>query len=325
MRYLYQSWTRIFLAPDTGGGSGGQAPNQQQQQQQGQGSSTTFVDPTAGVDLDDLDPAVKKIIEDARTGFATLQKTVADTEAARGQEEERRKSFQSNFDKLQAQLKQLNGGQGGTDGADPRSQQLDKLTAILVKKGVEPKNAAVQAELMHEMMQEYGQVLKAEIGADLRPFATTVVSREAESAWLQVQHNDKTGVIQIPEIAEHVWSQVKIMAENGQQVTPGVVENLLGMAYFNHIKNGGTPAGQQQQQQHQPVVQQQQLPNVGRLTYPGAGAQARTPVTRDANAPRHTLDTDTDAALQTVMKDWAKGAGGVKAPDYREPTKKGGR
>lgn len=332
MRKYYNNWKRIFLAPDDGtGGGGGSAnanpPGQQQQQQQQAGSSATFVDPTASLDLDDLEPEVRKIVEESRKGFASLQKQAADTEAARQLEEQRRKDFQSNFDKLQAQVKQLTGGQGGNTGADPRKQQLDKMTEILVKRGVSTTNAPIQAELMLEMMTEFGQTLKAEIGADLRPFASSIVSREAEFAWSAIQQSDKTGAINIPEIAQIVWTQVQTMADQGQQVTPAVVQNLLGMAYFAHLQNGGAPAGQQQQQQQQPPRMQQQtnLPNVGRLTYPGAGNAASRPAVNDPNAARTALDPDTDAALQTVLGTWAKGPNGIKAPGYREPAKKGGR
>lgn len=329
MRYLDQSWTRIFLAPDAGGGSGGNNPPPNQQQQAGgdAGSSTTVVDPTANLDLDDLEPDVRKVIEESRKGFASLQKQAADAEAARAHEEKRRVDFQSNFDKLQAQVKQLTGGGGGSDAADPRTKQLENMAAILVKRGVPAANAGAQAELMLDMMTEFGHTLKAEIGADLRPFASTIVNREAEFAWTQVQQTDRTGAIQIPDIAQLVWTQVQTMAQQGQQVTPAVVQNLLGMAYFAHLQEGKPAANgqQQQQQQQQHVNNPPNLPNVGRLTYPGAGSVASRPQIHDPNGARTVLDPDTDAALQTVMGQWAKGDGGIKAPGYREPAKKGGR
>lgn len=323
MRYLDQSWTRIFLAPETGGGSGAAAPNPDpQQQQSGGGSSTAFVDPTANLDLDDLEPEVRKIVEESKKGFATLQKQVADTEAARLHEENRRKDFQSNLDQLKAQMQKITGAVGGQQtGADPRAQQLEKMAAILVKRGVAPANAATQAELMLDMMTEWGSAFKAEIGTDLRPFANSVVAREADFAWNTSMQSDKTGAMTIPTVAQTAWTQVQTMVEHGQQVTPGVVQNLVAMAYFAHLQNGGAAANQQQTVTPQ---QQQQLPNVGRLTYPGAGASASRPQINDPGAARTTLDPDTDAALQVVFGKWAQG-NGQKAPGYREPAKKGGR
>lgn len=322
MRYYYKSWERIFHSPDTdpvgaanpaanqGGGGGG-----------GNDSLTTFTDPTAGLDLEDLDTDTRKIVEESRKGFAALQKQAADSEAARKNEELRRAHFQSNFDKVRVELERLNGGRQQQQ-ADPRSERLAQLEGILVKKGVAAENAKVQAELMLDMMTAYGEGLKAEIGSDLRPFASTIIAREAEVAYGQSAQSDRVGALGIPEVAKIVQDQISEMVEHGQQVTKGVVDNLLGMAYFAHLQKGGQPP-----QQTTPVQQQQQqLPNVGRLTFVGAGsspAQFRAP---DPNAARTTLDSDTDAALQVVFGTWAKGDSGVKAPAYRPPAvKKGGR
>lgn len=317
-KYTYNE-LRIFLAPDdgTGGGSGASASASAQQQQQQQAGST-FVDPTAGLDLDDLEPSVREIIEKSRAGFASLQEQSKQAEQARLHEETQRKNFQSNFDRLQAQVQQLTGnGEVKTD--DPQAQQLQKFEQILKDEGVPEVHAKTQAKLMLRMMSDYGAELKKEIGSDLRPFASSIVSREAQFAWDTAVASDKTGALAIPELAQQVWDQVQIMVQNGQQVTPQVVNNLTGMAYFTHLQNGGS---QQQQQMKQ---QTQQFPNVGRLTFPGAGAAAARPIVRDANAPKYTLDPDTDAALQVVFGKWSNGQGGVKAPAYREPTKKGGR
>jgi len=315
----YSKYSRIFLAPpDDRGGAGNPAAAQGGAVEDGNGSS--FKDPTAGIDLDDLPPDVRGIIEESRKGFAALQKQAADAEAARILEENRRKDFQSNYDKLRVQVESLTNA-GDVKKDDPAAEQLKKFTQILVKRGVAAPQAAVQAEVMVEMMGDFGAELKKQIGSDLRPFAATVVSREAESSWHQAVHSDRVGVLQNPELAQEVWAQVQDMALNGQQVTPQIVTNLAGMAYMNHLQKGGQPInGNQTQTVPQ---QQQQLPNVSRLTYPGAGASAVRPPSFDPSAARSILDPDTDAALQSVMKTWSKGQGGVKAPGLRDT--KGGR
>lgn len=322
----YRKYSRIFLAPEPSGGGGGSSGNPAAAQagavEQDNGSS--FKDPTAGIDLDDLPPDVRKVIEESRKGFAALQKQAADTEAARIAEENRRKDFQSNYDKLRIQVESLTNS-GAVKNDDPAAEQLKKFTQILVKRGVPEAQAKVQAEIMTEMMGDFGVELKKQIGADLRPFAATVVSREAESSWHQAVHSDKVGVLQHPDLAQQVWAQVQDMAQNGQQVTPQIVTNLAGMAYMDHLQKGGQPLGGNQQTTVPPQQQQQQqLPQVGRLTYPGAGAAASRPPTFDPSAARTVLDPDTDAALQSVMKTWANGQGGVKAPGLRIASK-GGR
>lgn len=326
----YSKYSRIFLAPpDDKGGGGGSPPGNPaagqgggQQQQEG---SSEFKDPTAGLDLDDLPPEVRTVIEESRKGFAALQKQAADNKQAAAAEEARRKDFQSQYDKLRVHLEALT--QSGTIKTDdPEKERLQQFQEILVQEGVPVPQAAIQAKIMLKMMNQFGTALKADIGNDLRPFAATVVTREAESSWQQAVQMDRVGVLQIPELAQHVWNQVSEMAKAGQQVTPQIVQNLAGMAYMTHLQQGGTPAGGNPQPPVQQPQQQQQtqLPNVGRLTYPGAGAQPFQPVIQNQNGARTVLDPDTDAALQTVMKTWAKGQGGVKAPGLREPVKKGG-
>lgn len=320
MRQYNQDEEKIFLAPDDGTGSGGASASATPTPAI-QPAANTFVDPTAGLDLDDLDPSVRDIIEKSRAGFASLQKDKEQAETARLKEESQRKSFQSSFDQLQHQVKQLT-GEGAITKTDPRAQQLSKFEGILKAKGLPENLIKPQAELMLDLMSEYGQELKREIGTDLRPFANSIVSREAEYSWQTAVASDKTGALQNQDIAQSVWEQVQSMAQNGQQVTPQIVLNLTGMAHFDYLQKGGQSTLPQQQQQQQP--QMQQLPSVGRLTYPGAGTSASRPIQRDSNAPKYSLDPDTDAALQTVMSKWAQGHGGVKAPGFRE-VKKGGR
>lgn len=320
MRYLDQSWTRIFLAPPNDPAGGGNPAANQGGGQQQQDSSTAFKDPTANIDLDDLAPDVRAVIEESRKGFASLQEQAAKAEEARKLEEKRRVDFQSKFDQTRVQLEKITGGQ--QQQADPKVAQQQAFEQILIKKGVTPEGAKIQAEIMLEMMGTFGETLKDQIGRDLMPIASTIINREAEFSWQQAVAMDKVGALQDPQIAQHVWEQVQGMVQNGQQVTPLIVQNLAGMAYFAALQEGKIQP--QQQQQNNVTTQQHQLPNVGRLTFSGAGATPLRPPQVDPNAPRYQLDSATDAALQVCMSQWAKGQGGVKAPGLRQPVK-GGR
>lgn len=316
---------RIFFAADTATGGGGSAGNPAANQGGGgavdDGSTTEIKDPTAGLNLEDFDPDTRKIIEDSRKGFAALQKRTADAEAAKQHELNQKKQFQANYDVLAAELKKVTGGQQQQSQTDPRKVQLEKFTQILVSRNVPPDQAKVQAEIMLEMMTDFGTAIKTEIGAGLGPMAHTMVAREAEHSWSAAVQMDRTGAMQIDEVAKEAWSQVETLVGQGQTVNAATVQNLVGMAYFNYLQKGGNP--QQQQQQQQQV--QQQLPQfqqMGRLTYPGAGAQPFRPAAVDPNAPKHALDADTDAALQVVMGKWATGQGAVKAPAFRGAIKR---
>lgn len=318
----YNQFSNRFFDPDKGGSSGGSGGSSQGNPAANQGgaaedngSASKFVDPTANINLDDLDAETRKVIEESRKGFAALQKQTAEVEAARLLEEKQRKQFQAGYDQLTAQIKK---GQSQQQQTDPKTEQLEKFTQILVKRGVTAEQAKVQAEIMLEMMGDFGTAIKAEIGAGLGPMAQTMVAREAEFAWGGAAHNDRTGAMQIDSVAKEAWAQVETLVQTGQTVNEAVVKNLVGMAYFNYLQQGGTPVPQQQQQQ----VQQQQVPQfqtMGRPPFTGGGHVAQRPVQHDANAPKYQLDSDTDAALQVVMGKWATGQGGVKAPGYRAP------
>ncbi len=159
--------------------------------------------------------------------------------------------------------------------------RLNKMMQTLTKRGVPEAQAKVQAEMMLEMLSDFGTELKGQIGQDLSPFASTIVSREAEFAWQQAVATDRTGALQMPELAQQVWEQVESMAKAGQQVTSQIVQNLTGMAYFAHLQNGGAATTAASA-----PVQQQQLPTVGRLTFPGAGAAPHRPPQYDPNAAK---------------------------------------
>lgn len=310
----YNQFSNRFLDPDKGGpsGGGGGNPGANQGGASDVDDGSAFKDPTAGINLDDLDKETRAVIEESRKGFAALQKRSADAETARANEEKQKKQFQAGYDQLAAQIKK---GQQQQQ-TDPKTEQLNKLQQILEKRGIVPEQAKVQAEMMLEMMGEFGQTLKAEIGAGLGPMAQAMVSREAEFAWNGVLQNDRTGAMQIDSVAKEAWAQVGTLVQTGQNVNEAIVKNLVGMAYFNYLQNGGQQQQQQQQPPQQNVNQPPQFQTMGRPPFTGGGHSPQRPPVYDPNAPKHVLDPDTNAALQVVFGKWANGQGGVKAPGY---------
>lgn len=303
----YNKFSNIFLAQEGATGGGGSAGNPAANQggASDAGGGDVTVDPFAGIDLDDLDPATRKVMEAAKTSFASLQVQAANEKKAREHSERLARDFQGKHDGLAAQLQKLTSG--GPPAGDPQVELLAKFTATLVAKGVTPEQAKVQAPLMLEMMQTYGETLKGEIGRDMAPFAGSVLQNEALASWNAALANDKFGALQVPEVAESVWAQTQTMIGQGQSVSPATIKNLTNMFYMEHLeKTGGQP----------PTTMSPQLPNVGTLRYPGAGHSPSRPVVVDANAPRYTLDAGTNAALQSVMSRWD-----VKPKAY-QPTKR---
>lgn len=323
---MYKSWTRIFLGPDTGssgsaGGSTGNPGAQQGGATASSGSSSSeAADPYAGLDLNDLDPETRKVVEAAQKQFASLQKEKADAEKLRLEAEGKARQFQSAHDQLQHQVKKLTGGgDGSTQNTDPKAAQLEKIKATLIKRGVPEAQAGSQAELLNELFDDYGTALKAEVGKAVQPFATNVLQRDAQHSWMQAVQNDTVGMFQNEEVSKLAWLQVQELTAQGQQVTPEVIENLAAMAYVKHLK-----ANPNANPQIDPSIPpHMQLPQAGRLPSGGGGFNPSRPAFNDPNAARTTLDSATDIALQSVFKTWAKD--GVKAPGYREPAKKGAK
>lgn len=311
MRYLDKSWERIFNTVPDAGSAGNPAANQAGG---GGDSSTQSADPFAGMDMEDFDPATRAQIEKAKTEFASLQVTAKAAAAKAEDEEKQRRMFQSRYDQTDAQLKKLTGGGGPQPNAEDQAKasQIDGFMKTLVSRGVAPENAKVQAEMMQDMLGQFKTQIKAEIGADLQPFASNVILRDAEHAFSTVRANDITGALQDDTIATEVWNNCQTLVQQGQQVTPEIVKNFTGMAYFNALETGKAPQVQLQSQPTPPVSRP--FPSFGRATFPGAGAAPGVASMQNPNGVK-TLDAATDKALQTVLGTWAKD--GVKAPDFR--------
>jgi len=294
IRYNQLSKYRFFLAPEgASGGGGGSIGNPGANQggaSEGQGDSN--IDPFEGIDLDDLDPGTRKVMEAAKNSFATLQKQASDEKKAREHTEKLAREFQGKYDQLAAQSAR----QGQQQAEDPQVALLNKFTATLVAKGVTSEQAKLQAPLMLEMMQTYGESLKSEIGRDMAPFAGSVLQTEAYNAWQNALQHDKFGALGVQEVADQTWTQVQTLVQQGQSVSAATIKNLSSMFFMEHLeKTGGSlPTSMTQQAP--------QLPKIGALRTPGGFAYRPPQV--DPNAARTTLDPATNAALQSVMSKW---------------------
>lgn len=296
----YNKYGGIFFAADGGASGGTGDPNANQGGATLPNAGDSETDPFAGIDLNDLDPDTRKVVESAKTKFASLQKEKADGEALKNQLEQQARSFQSRYDQAQAQLQRLTGTQPQVD---PKVEKIAKFEKILTEKGVTPANAKIQAELMHDMLAVGFNQMKDEIGRDLAPFAGQVIQREAEHAWNVATQNDSIGALQIDEVAKKTWEQVQTLVQQGQQVLPETVKNLAAMAYVEHLEKGGQPNS---------MPQPPKFPTMGRPSYPGAGASPFRPPQVDPNAPKYKLDTATEAALKVAISKWD-----VKPKAYR--------
>jgi hypothetical protein len=287
MRKSYQDWKRIFHAPD---GTGAADANQG-------GAKVEIVDdPFAKMDFNDFDPETRKLVEAAKTKLTSLQESVTQAEAKIKLGELQAQKLQSERDKLKAGT--------ATPELTGREAHLATFQKILGARGVPETQRVPQSELMLELMEEFGKTLKQDIGRDLGPLASSVISREAEFAYSQAEQTDKLGMLQVPEVAKQVQEQITAMVQSGQPVSSQVVKNLASMVYTQHLEaNGGTPNLQQSQSSV--------LPNFGGRVSGNHAYKPQQPQGKQASV----LDADTDRALQVVMGEWFKS--GVKPKAYR--------
>lgn len=292
---------RFFYTPDgtpTGGGGRTGDPGAGQgggsSVPQGTGSAAP-VDPFAGIDFDDLPPEIKAKLTEAKTAFATLQTSGTQSAAQLEQAQRQAREFQSRYDRLAADLQKMQGGQPQQQQQDPQAQLIAQIEGILVKKGVAPDQAKLQAPIHAELLQVRDAALKQEIGTGLQPVVGTMLQNQATTAWQQVVATDRLGAFDLPEVAQAVWDGVQHLINSGQQVTPEIISNLKGMHFSGFLENNPT-----HQIRNTPVntPPPTQYPNMAtRFTFPGAGAQPHTPAVPDANAARTNLNDDTKAAL----------------------------
>lgn len=293
---VYKKYWMRFLNKDDGGASGAQAS---QQGGAAPSQTPTVRDPFEGVDLDDVDPVVRKIIEDSKAQFATLQKDAEEAKRIALQEKEQARKWQGRYDQTVAQARRLGDPNGQGDKETKDDVLVKNMEQQMLANGVAPEVAKTQAPLMAKLMTSYGETLKQEIGRDLAPMGHSVMQREAEQSWHQAMMQDQLGALRIPEIATAVWEGVQALINTGQPVTPATVINLRNMVYAEQLEKGTIALpNQPPRQMSQPTPPA--YPSFGG-SYPGAGAMPYLPTPPDPNAPRTVLNEDTRGALAATF------------------------
>lgn len=279
-----------FYGPSDDGKSGGGGANG--------GSSGVGAgdDPFKDIPLDELDEATRTAITKGRAQIATLQSLPTELEATKKQ----LRDFQSKADQMQAQLKKLTGGDKPV-----QDDYLQAAKDVLKQQGYDDKNIDQLAPVFANLLKSNNQILKKELGADLRPMAGAVISQESRAAFETAQEADDQGILGIPEVAEQVWQQVQERSKQGQPSNDVFILNLAKIAYVDHV------AALRKEGKELPALQPTMptTPNVntGSFTYPGARASASArPVAQPADngtKAKSTLNADTEAALAATFKE----------------------
>jgi len=283
-----------FSFPDTGGASGG---NTSGADGNGGGNGATIETPFDKLPWDELDDESRAALEKGKAAYiATLQseqKVKADLE----KQIKEARGFQSEKDRLQAELDKLTKRQ---EEPDPYHEAL---TEELRKAGYDDKQAATLAPVFAGMFKRIGVIQKQEIGRDLAPMGQTVLAQEAQGAFQHAVQNDPSGVFQTPEVQQKVWDFVVERTKAGHQTSPEIVANLGAMAWVEHLT--AMRAAGKEVTLPTPVTRPPAGGNTGvtpQFTFPGASLVPTFNPPIDQNAARTTLDGDTLAALASTFK-----------------------
>jgi len=283
-----------YLSPDTGGSGGGSASGAQGNggQNGGPGGAKT---PFDDLPWDELDDGTKAQLEKIKGDFvATLQKsTKLESDLTKSQDLQRR--FQADFDRMKAE-------QDKRTAPPEKDEYLESVRKTLVDSGYSKEEVDKMAPTFAAMFKSITGVQKKEIGHDLAPMASAVLGREAEAAFYHARNADTLGMFEDNEIAQVVWDAVQERTKNGEPTNANVVANLAKIYWADkqaQSKAGPNPPTPPDPNAPKPFT----FPGMRTgLTYPGAGNAPTFNQQVDPNAPKHKLDNDTKAALETTFR-----------------------
>lgn len=280
---------QVFYGPEGGGGSGtGDGNNPDPKQQKPNEDDEEFVDPFEGVDLDLLPEEARKAIEKAREDLKKVPKLVKQT-----------RGFQSNYDKVQAELQRLQRASEQSQQQPPNDPnkeltEFDLIVKDYMEEGV-PKEAAERAAriIMKHATRREGAI-QQHIAKTVQPVAVSSSITEATQNFQQIAQLDKR--LAIPEVAQKVWERVEKNAREGKVMSPDMISNLGKVFYMDALD-----AGEIKIEAPEPVRQQQQPDINTRFTFPGATASVQRPQTRTFSSTDD-LDPETAAAVAATAK-----------------------
>jgi len=307
-----------YLSPDSGvsgggsqtggaGGTGGQNGG-------GQGGAKT---PFDDLPWDELDDVTKSQLEKIKGEFvATLQKTTK-LEGDLGRTQELQRRFQADFDRLKAEHDKRS--------APPeKDEYLESVRKTLAESGYSKEEVDKMAPTFAAMFKNITGVQKKEIGVELAPMAATVLGREAEAAFYHARNADTLGMFEDNEIAQAVWDAIQERTKAGEPTNANVVGNLAKIYWADKQAQSRAKDPNQPNPPNPNEPKPFTFPGMRTgLTYPGAGNSPQFNPPMDPNAPKHRLDNDTKAALETTFKIMTSGTDAMPKA-FAKPAK-GGR
>lgn len=301
---LYNSKGRpFFLYPDTGGGSSTSGAT-------GQTSSGDKVD--GGEDFgklfdslpwDELDDASRAKFEDfKKKSLATLQE-VPKLKSELETQGKLARSFQSEADRLKAEKAKE------TKPAEKDPYLETVIDVLKTSGGYNEADAIKLAPVFAEMFKRTGVIQKKEIGADLAPMGASVLEQNARNAFIEAEQSETDlGIFDEPTVKQEVWNLLQERIKAGVPTDKGVVLSLGKMVWADHVATQRREGKEITFKGTKATTPTGTNMNTGGFNFPGASSIS--PIispTRDANAPKHALDTDTARAIKETFGAMTKG------------------
>ncbi len=216
------------------GGSQATDPSKQQQQDDAQ----KIVDHFKDIDLDELPDNIRTAVTNAKATIIQLSTTVQTAEQRRGQAENFARQKQSEADKLRGVLQHHKLTDAPPSGDKPNLEG-DKIAAraarLVEKHGLKPEAAKVYATMLEDEARE----TRDSIMRELSPLAGAVGNVQAGQL-LQAAEVEHSHLFAIPEIAQAVRDNVKVMVQQGNTVNANSITHLVEMAVGSYtLRNPG--------------------------------------------------------------------------------------
>ena len=213
-------------------------------------------DPFAGIDFDELPDNIRETLTKAKGEFGKYQTSIKELTDKQAKIEHYARQQQSRADKLQQTVQRHNlNPDDPTPKADPNDPSSDpnyaKYVAHFKSMQLPDEQAAAMAKMFIGASKIQREEMEQRFGNALRPFVATVGNMHADRMLQSAIAQDTEGVLSIPEIQEGVRESLAVVVQNGNEVTPEVIQQLTNMQYGTYMRSN---PGRRQTQAREPFI-----------------------------------------------------------------------
>lgn len=213
-------------------------------------------DPFANIDFDELPDNIRENLTKIKGEFGKYQTDLKELTEKTAKIEHYARQQQSRADKLQQTVQRHNlNPDAPAPQADPNdptsSPAYAKYLAHFKSMQLPDEQAAAMAKMFIGASKIQQEEMENRFGTALRPLVNSVGNLHADRVLETAIAQDQTGVMAIPEILNGVRDAIAVVVQNGNPVTPEIIQQLTNMQYGQYIRSNpgriaapvGTPAG----------------------------------------------------------------------------------